>query len=325
MPATVTSPIIDPHRYRAARELCRKRSPDLFFASHFTTKPRRYALYALDAMAHQLDEIMGPPQVGSNPPAIVSAQAASCCSSGSCEGESIAQRQQVCLAVIDHLLGGLETGKPELDAFLDVQPALGLPRVWFEQWIAGMASERSLPRYATWKRLSETIGACGGVPSLLAARVLASQGEFSAVAESQFLAWGSAIRLCTALANIGEDWKHGRVLLPLDDLIKHHLTEKDIATFTQQGATHSDPRWLALMQFELDRIRNLFRGGAKALSTLRDEGARRTFTATGVFAMRRLEKLVKLGGDSFAAKVKMSTFERVTSMPRVVRIVWEAK
>ena len=325
MPATAPPIVVQRDRYRAARELCRKRSPDLFFASHFAAKTQRYALYVLDAMAHQLDEIMGPPQVGTNPPAIVSAQAASCCSSGSCEGESIAQRQQVCLAVIDHLLGGLETGKPELDAFLDVQPKLELPRVWFEQWIAGLASERSLPRYATWKRLSETIGASGGVPSLLAARVLASHGEFSAVAESQFLAWGSAIRLCAALANIGEDWKHGRVLLPLDDLIKHHLTEKDIATFTQQGTSRGDDRWLSLMQFELDRIRNLFRGGAKALSALNDEGARRTFTATGVFAMRRLEKLVKTGGDSFAMKVTMSTFERLASMPRVVRMVWEAK
>ena len=41
---------IHPQRYRAARELCRKRSPDLFFASYFISRPRRYALFALDAL-----------------------------------------------------------------------------------------------------------------------------------------------------------------------------------------------------------------------------------------------------------------------------------
>ena len=322
-PSSAVTMTINAQRYRAAREHCRRHHPDLFFASHFTSRPRRYALYAIAAVSQQFAQIMGQPQVGVNPPAIVSAQAASCCSGGSCEGESIAKRHDVCLAVIDHLLSGQLTGKPELDAFLDVQQTLHLPRQWFESWVKGLATERTLPRYATSRRLNETVQQSAGLPLLMMGRALGDSREpFSSVVQAQLLALGGALRWCDLLQEVKEDFKHGRLMLPLDDLIQHRLVEKDIATFTSQSSTQGDPRWQQLMQFELDRVRNLFRGGAKALNALADEGARRTLAAIGVFALRRLEKLIGKGGDPFAMQVTMSTMQRLAAMPRVVRIVW---
>lgn len=328
-PAT-TPPVrplsLDAGRYAAARRLCRTRSPDLFFAAHFTSRPRRYALYALDSLFHQLDEIMGPPQIGAAPaPAIVSAQAGCC--GGGCggEGESIERRRDVCLAVIDHLYSGLDTGKPELDAFLDVNAAAALPKAWLATMVQGMATQRTLPRYATWKRISEVMGQSHGMRAMLMARVLADPGrELSATEEGQLLAWGAAIRLCEAIEQTGDDYRHGRILLPLDDLVRHNLSERDIAAFTEQGGIGGDARWTRLMQFQLERIRNLLRGGARAMSVLADDGARRAFAATGTFALRRLERLIKAGGDPFATRITTSTWQRLAAMPRAVRAVWDA-
>ena len=323
--SSTATPTIDPLRYRAAREQCRRQWPDLFFASHFTTKSRRYALYALAALSHQLGEIMGPPQIGGNPPAIVSEQAAACCSGGSCEGESIAKRQEVCLAVIDHLLSGQLTGKPQLDAFVDVQGSLQLPRQWFEDWIKGMATQRTLPRYATSKRLSETMQRSTGTLMLMMARALSDSAlPFAATVQSQLLAWGAGLRWCQLIGEVKSDFEARRIMLPLEDLVRHRLSERDIAAFAMASSAKGDERWQALMAFELDRVRNLFRGGSKSLSTLADESARRTFAAVGVFALKRLEKLIAKGGDPFAMQMKMSTMQRLATMPRVVRVVWES-
>ncbi len=331
MPAVASSAalVVHPDRYRAARDLCRQRSPDLFFAAHFTSKPRRYALYALDGLAHQLVQIMGPPQMAAAP-TMVAPPAEGCCSSGGCEGESIAQRQQVCLAVVDHLLSGQETGKPELDAFLDVQQAIALDRAWLHRWIAGLATERSLPRYATWKRLSDTFADSAGMLALMMARVLMNPtgGEAAplpALLEAQLLATGIAMQVSRALQNIAHDLAQGRLLIPLDDLIKHQLTERDLATFAQKQSTGGDPRWTALMGHQLERVRNLLRGGAKALPALADEGSRRTFAAMGVFAMSPLERLSQAGGDPFATQIKLNAWQRLKAMPRAVRMVWDAK
>jgi hypothetical protein len=59
------------------------------------------------------------------------------------------------------------------------------------------------------------------------------------------------------------------------------------------------------------------------MSGLANEGSRRTFAAMGVFALKRLERLVIAGGDPFAMRVTMSTWQRLAAMPRAVRIVWE--
>ncbi len=329
MSAAAAQPVaaIDRDRYRAARDQCRRRSPDLFFAAHFTSRPRRYALYAVDALVHQLAEIMGPPQVNTSRPAIVSEQAAACCSTGGgCEGESLDQRRGVCLAVIEHLYGGLATGKPDLDAFLEVNRAMRLPSGWFELMVKGMEIERSLPRYATWKRLGDTLGGSGGMVAMLRAVILGlPETAITDTTRGQLIAWGSALRLCEALQSVGEDARLGRVMLPLDDLVKHRLSERDILRFAQRGTTGGDERWRSLMRFELDRVRNLLRGGAKAMSLLADQGARRTLAATGVFALKRLEKLVDAGGDGFSMRVTMGTWQRLTAMPRAVRVAWEAE
>jgi phytoene/squalene synthetase len=252
------------------------------------------------------------------------AQAASCCSSGSCEGESIAKRQEVCLAVIDHLRSGQLTGKAELDAFVDVQQSLQIPQEWFASWITGLAAQRTLPRYATAKRVNDIAAQSAGSLSLMTARALSDgAGEFAPVVHAQLTAWGAALRWCGLLHDVKSHVMQGRYMLPLDDLIRHQLTEKDLKRFAEEGTTKGDERWRALVNFETDRIRSLLRGGGKAMGSLADEGCRRTFAAAGVFALKRLERLLAKGGDPFATTVRLTTLQRVTAMPRVVKFVWD--
>ena len=317
---------IDAKRYRALRLHTKKHAGDLFFAGYFLPKPKRYALWSLNALRLQLDEILGCPQTGRGD---VAPSAGSCgasgCSEGGCSGESIETRRGVCLSVIDHLYNGLDTGKPELDAFLQVRSAFDLPRGLFETWIEGSATERTLPRYATWKRLNETLDATGGAPAMIAAHVLADMPTAlqSPTTQGQLRAWGAALRFITVIENVAAEHKAGRLMLPLDDLVKAGLSEQAIARFTEAGTAAGDAKWQAFMQAALERIRNLLRGGARALSIISHGGTRRAAASIGVFAYDRLQRLIKAGGDPFATRITTSTWRRLRLMPRASRLALE--
>ena len=233
-------------------------------------------------------------------------------------------RRGVCVAVLDHLDSGLETGKPELDAYLDVKAACALPRGLLERWIEASSMERALPRCATWKKLNELFAGSVGSAATLAATALMPDGagasSLSDTLTGQVHAFAAAIGLIGVLENIGEDWKLGRLLLPLDDLVKFGLGERDIARFAEAGSTAGDDRWQNLMQFEADRIRNLFRGGSRALSALADDGCRRAAAVVGVIAMNRFERLLSRGGDPFQTRMTTSAWRRLACMPRAARL-----
>ncbi len=234
-------------------------------------------------------------------------------------------RRNVCVAVIDHLYSGLDTGKPELDAFLEVRAACDLPRGLFERWIDASALERTLPRCATWKKLNDLLGDSAGSAAMLAAAALMPDAGGGAAALSDTLtgqvqAFAAAIGLIGVIENIGADWKRGRLLLPLDDLVKFGLSERDVATFAEAGTTRGDERWQKLMRFEADRVRNLFRGGSRALSVLADDGCRRAAAVLGVIAMNRFERLLQKDGDPFQTRMTTSTWRRLACMPRAARL-----
>src|SRR3712207_9258204 len=63
---------------------------------------------------------------------------------------------------------------------------------------------------------------------------------------------GVAMQLSNFLRDVGEDWRRGRVYLPLEDLERFGYTEQDLAS----GVV--DERFVALMSFEIERARRLY-------------------------------------------------------------------
>ncbi len=74
----------------------------------------------------------------------------------------------------------------------------------------------------------------------------------------------SALQLINFWQDVAIDWQKSRIYLPLDDLARFHVTEQHIT----EGRT--DEAWRALMQFEVERARQMMLFGAPL--TLRLEG-----------------------------------------------------
>ncbi|MCL2591536.1 MAG: squalene synthase HpnC [Betaproteobacteria bacterium] len=107
--------------------------------------------------------------------------------------------------------------------------------------------------------------------------------------------------ICTGLQlvnfwqDIADDWKKGRVYLPLQDLAHFKVTEEDIA------AACCDERWQALLAFEVARARNILNTGAPLARRLpgRIGWELRLIVAGGLHILDRIETI---GYDVFAQR-----------------------
>jgi len=127
--------------------------------------------------------------------------------------------------------------------------------------------------------------------------------------------------ICTGLQlvnfwqDVANDWKKGRIYLPLQDLANFKVTEEDIA------AARCDERWQALLAFEVARARNILNTGAPLARRLpgRIGWELRLIVAGGLHILDRIEAV---GYDVFARRPtigpagKLAVVWRALNYPR---------
>jgi phytoene synthase len=148
-------------------------------------------------------------------------------------------------------------------AWADTQARYGIPRGYAEQLINGIARDLVQTRYSTFTDLAEY---CYGVASTVGLMVMHIIGFQASSALPYAIKLGVALQLTNILRDVGEDWRAGRLYLPLDELAAFGLTEADVS------AGHVDDRWRAFMHFQIDRIRTLYREAEPGLAFLAPDG-----------------------------------------------------
>lgn len=108
-------------------------------------------------------------------------------------------------------------------------------------------------------------------------------------------------KICTALQiinfwqDVAIDWEKERIYLPLEDLAQFGITEQDIA---QAKVT---PQWQALMQFEINRARQLMLDGSPLCKRLSGRiGFELRLVVQG--GLRILERMEKVNGNVFTQR-----------------------
>jgi phytoene synthase len=87
---------------------------------------------------------------------------------------------------------------------------------------------------------------------------------------------GIALQLTNILRDIGEDWRMGRLYLPLDELGTFGLREADLAA-------RVDDRWRAFMRFQIDRVQRLYDEAAPGIALLNADGRFAIAAAAGLY------------------------------------------
>jgi phytoene synthase len=119
---------------------------------------------------------------------------------------------------------------------------------------------------------------------------------------------GVALQLTNILRDVAEDWRRGRVYLPLDELADFGLGEEVIA----QGRV--DERWRAFMRFQIDRTRRLYAEAEHGIALLHEDGRFSTAAAAGLYAAI-LDRIEAQDYDVFSQRAYVSGWGKLSRLP----------
>ena len=157
----------------------------------------------------------------------------------------------------------------------------------FLDLIDGCASDLQPQRFATWQDLENYTYRVASCVGLISTRIFGCTHPDS---EKYAVALGHALQITNILRDVHEDLENGsRVYLPLDDLDRFDLSEKDLESHV------NDERFIAMMNYQADRAEAFYQD---AIAHLQPQDAKALKAAE---AMRKIYHalLVKMRKDNF--------------------------
>ena len=144
---------------------------------------------------------------------------------------------------------GEGTVNPVLHAFSNTVRAREIRLDTITSFMKSMKMDTHVFRYPSYEDLEGYTYGSAAVVGLMMCRAIGVESE---AADPYAEALGVAMQLSNFLRDLKEDWKRGRIYLPLEDLERFDYTEKDL----EAGVV--DDRFVELMKFEIERARKLY-------------------------------------------------------------------
>ena len=283
---------------RQCAAIVRQHARTFALASHFLPPEKRRAAYALYAFCRVADDIVD-------------------CASSDPGGAGHRLR------AFERRLDAALAGRPDDAIFRElarVVATYGVPERVLRELLAGVARDLEPVRYGSWEALGRY---CEGVASTvgeMCTHVFGVAGgapvRERALGHARTL--GVAMQLTNILRDVGEDARRGRCYLPDADLDDAGLTRARVleAGLRGDGSLARDPRWIALMRFEIARARALYAAAAPGIQLLAPDARRcAAACATGYEAI--LGAIERCGYDSLSTRARVPTADRVG-------ILWKA-
>ena len=264
MTLTVDTPMPAPTldaSYRLCRSVNRRAGTTYFWASLVLPRLVRHHVWAVYAFCRGADDIVD--DRGDTP---------------------VATREAALAAYGDRFFADLAAGRsddPVLRAVVHTVRAYGHDPGMFRRFLDSMAMDLSIDRYATWDDLLDYMDGSAAVIGEMMLPILEPPDPAAALGPARAL--GLAFQLTNFLRDVAEDLDRGRVYLP----------QQDLQRFDADPARRRvDPGWRALMRFEIDRCRVLYRSAEEGVGLLPPAGARCVRTALVLYSgiLRRIEE-----------------------------------
>ncbi|HET9016874.1 MAG TPA: squalene/phytoene synthase family protein [Thermomicrobiaceae bacterium] len=267
---------------RYCRDLTRREAKNFYWGFVALPRARRIAVYALYGFARQIDDAVD------------------------LDGGHLADdplrphrlRLERCLAG--------EPDDPVMRVLAAAVERYAIPREELEALLAGVAMDLSVTRYETWSDFQQY---CRGVASTVGRMCVRIFGYREPVALEYAVDLGIAMQLANALRDVAEDFARGRVYLPQEDLRRFGVEESTLAS------GRSDPAWEALMAFEIERGRELFRSGLRVTQLIPHRASACVLTMAGLY-QAILEQLALQPGLPLERRLSLSGGTKLAVMTR---------
>lgn len=268
---------------RFCRQMARREAKNFYWGFISLPADQRTAIYALYDFAREVDDVVDD-----------GAQRAD-------RAERLtAQRERV------HLCMNQTYSDPVAHVLAGVVRRYAIPEQELLALIDGVEMDVHRTRYETWEELREYCRLVASVVGRLCVRVF---GFSDPVALERADELGLALQLINILRDVREDAEMARVYLPQEDLRRFGVREE---TLFHGSPT---PEWYALIRFQAQRARELYRAGIRVVDYIPHRPAVCVQTMAGIYE-RILTHIEHDPGLPLRARASLSRMEKLGVMVR---------
>lgn len=280
--------------YAAAEAICREHAKSFYFASHFLTEHKKRHACAVYAFCRLLDDTVDQSDSG--------------------------EQQKQRLEMFEDLLDRCYDGKLDhdstpngfaLQAFSMTVRECRIPRRLFHELVEGCRMDLTIRRYPDWKSLERYCYHVAGVVGLIMCYVFDLS---ESLAHQQAVGMGNAMQLTNILRDVGEDADRGRIYLPQDEMKQFGVQESDILS------KNPTPAFKALIRFQIDRARQLYRQASRGLCELPGDGSRQTACVMASVYSGILHAIEKQDYDVFSQRAHLGLIDKLKRLGPAMRL-----
>jgi 15-cis-phytoene synthase len=267
--------------YELCRRVQRAHSRTYYFSTRLFPPGVRPHVHALYAFMRYADEIVDNPGATSLEEQL--------CALEAFEEETLAA------------VAGEEVPNPVLRAYADTVRVRGIDPEDIIAFMKSMKMDTRVFRYPTYEDLAVYTYGSAAVVGLMMCRVV---GVADRRADVHAETLGVAMQLTNFLRDIGEDWRRGRVYLPLEDLERFGYLEADL----ERGVV--DERFVELMRFEIRRTRRLYKLADEGMSFI-PRGRRYPVIVARELYAAILDRIEAQGYDVFGRRAETARLGKI--------------
>lgn len=195
-------------------------------------------------------------------------------------------------------------------AWADTRARSAVPVGYAEQLIDGVGGDITKKRYQTFEELAGYAYGVASTVGLMAMHIIGFEQGKGNHALPYAVKLGIALQLTNILRDVAEDWRGGRLYLPLDELAAHNITEADI------DAGRVDDRWRAFMRHQIARTHHLFDAAMPGIAMLHPEG-RFSIAAAAELYRAILDDIEDNDYDVFSRRAHVSKWGKLRRLPGI--------
>jgi phytoene synthase len=262
--------------YELCRRAQRAHSRTYYFSTRLFPPEVRPHVHALYAFMRYADEIVDNPGATSLEEQLAALEAF--------EEETLAA------------VAGEEVPNPVLRAYANTVRVRGIAQEDIAAFMKSMKMDTHVFRYPTYEDLAIYTYGSAAVVGLMMCRTIGVADERADVHAETL---GVAMQLTNFLRDIGEDWRRGRVYVPLEDLERFGYDEEEL------GDGVVDERFVELMRFEIGRTRRLYALADDGMDYI-PRGRRFPVVVARELYAAILDRIEAQGYDVFARRAEIS-------------------
>ena len=287
--------------YEYCRQVTRRHAKSFYFAAKFLPRKKQKPIYALYALCRHIDDEIDEAEIKNEAEAIRAVENWKSKLNKVFSGVKISKNNSK--------PGELQIKNQDyvLEAWQDLLQTYKIPQNLPLELIRGVLMDTHVKRFETFEELYVYCYRVASTVGLMSTEIFGyTEKKTLEYAE----ALGIAMQLTNILRDIKEDALMGRIYLPLEDLRKFNVTEKQIFACQFNG------NFVELMKFQIERARFFYAKAERGIPLLEKDTRFTVLLACRLYA-KILDKIEQQNYNVFTRRAHTNFNQKIRLLPKI--------